>query len=123
MQLNIAHPSSGRQKIIELEDEKKLQHLYDKKLSAEINGELISDDFEGYIFKIAGGQDKEGFAMKQGVLTNNRVRLLMHKNVQACRGYGMRTGERKRKSVRGCIVSPAISVLHLVIVKDGAKVV
>ena len=30
------------------------------------------------MFKIMGGQDKEGFAMKQGVLTNGRVRLLMH---------------------------------------------
>lgn len=100
-----------------------MQHLYDRKLAAEIDGELIGDEFKGYIFKIAGGQDKEGFSMKQGVLTNRRVRLLMHKNVQGCRGYGMRSGERKRKSVRGCVVSPAISVLHLVIVKDGDAVI
>ena len=33
----------------------------------------------------------------------------------------MRRGERKRKSVRGCIVSPAISVLNLIMVKSGAK--
>ena len=32
----------------------------------------------------------------------------------------MRKGERYRKSVRGCIVSRHISVLHLVIVKKGA---
>ena len=31
----------------------------------------------------------------------------------------MRKGERYRKSVRGCIISRHISVLHLVIVKKG----
>jgi hypothetical protein len=35
------------------------------------------------------------------------------------RGYGRRDGERRRKSVRGCIVSPDLSVLNLVIVKQG----
>lgn len=39
----------------------------------------ISQEFKGYVFKIMGGQDKEGFPMKQGVLTNGRVRLLMHR--------------------------------------------
>ena len=38
---------------------------------------------------------------------------------QGCRGYGMRKGERYRKSVRGCIVSHQTSVLHLVVVKKG----
>merc|ERR1711957_464424 len=75
--------------------------------------------FAGYILKILGGQDKQGFAMKQGVLTQDRVKLMMSKGVQGCRGYGMRKGERYRKSVRGCIISRHISVLHLVIVKKG----
>lgn len=81
---------------------------------------MIGDEYAGYIFRIQGGQDKQGFAMKQGVGTTSRVRLLMHKNTQGCRGYGMRSGQRKRKSVRGCIISHDISVLHLVIVKNGA---
>merc|ERR1740117_2245727 len=69
--------------------------------------------------KQGGGQDKQGFAMKQGVLTQDRVKLMMSKGVQGCRGYGMRKGERYRKGVRGCIISRHISVLHLVIVKKG----
>lgn len=59
--------------------------------------------------------------MKQGVLSAQRVSLLMHPGTQGCRGYGMRPGERKRKSVRGCIISHAISVLHLVVLKAGEK--
>lgn len=42
-------------------------------------------EFKGYVFKISGGQDKQGFPMKQGVLTNGRVFLLMKPGAcQAC---------------------------------------
>lgn len=88
-------------------------------LAQEVNGENLGDEFKGYIFRIMGGNDKQGFGMKQGVLTATRVRLLMPKGVSGCRGYGMRNGERKRKSVRGCIVSHEIAVLHLLVVKNG----
>ena len=55
--------------------------------------------------------------MKQGVLTAGRVRLLMSKG-HSC--YRPRTtGERKRKSVHGCIVDGTLSVLNLVVVKKG----
>lgn len=33
----------------------------------------------------------------------------------------MAPGERRRKSVRGCIVSPDLAVLNLVIVKKGEQ--
>ncbi|GFP89463.1 40S ribosomal protein s6-2 [Phtheirospermum japonicum] len=69
-----------------------------------------------------GGCDKQGFPMKQGVLTPGRVRLLLHRGTSCFRGYGRRNGERRRKSVRGCIVSPDLSVFNLVITKAGKKV-
>ena len=55
--------------------------------------------------------------MKQGVLTAGRVRLLLAKGQSCYRPR--RTGERKRKSVRGCIVDAQLSVLSLVIIKKG----
>lgn len=55
--------------------------------------------------------------MKQGILTNNRVRLLLAEGASNYRAR--RVGERKRKSVRGCIVGPDLSVLNLVVVKKG----
>jgi len=119
MKLNIANPATGCQKMVEVDDEKRLRAFYDKRLAQEVDGEAVGDEFKGYVLKIMGGQDKQGFAMKQGVLTPSRVRLLMERNTQGCRGYGMRKGERKRKSVRGCIVSHDVSVLHLAIVKKG----
>eukprot|EP00657_Telonema_sp_P-1_P001776 TRINITY_DN1445_c0_g1_i2.p2 TRINITY_DN1445_c0_g1~~TRINITY_DN1445_c0_g1_i2.p2 ORF type:complete len:180 (+),score=87.80 TRINITY_DN1445_c0_g1_i2:281-820(+) len=56
--------------------------------------------------------------MMQGVLTDERVRLLLTKGSKCYRQR--RTGERKRKSVRGCIVNQDLSVLNLVVVKRGA---
>ena len=120
-QLNIAMPSTGGQKMVEIDDDKKLRTLYDLRLAAEVEGESLGDEFKGYVFKITGGQDKQGFSMHQGVLTTDRVKLMMKKGDQGCRGYGMRKGERYRKSVRGCIVSHQTSVLHMVVVKKGPE--
>ncbi|KAJ9084027.1 40S ribosomal protein S6, variant 2 [Entomophthora muscae] len=57
--------------------------------------------------------------MKQGVLLPGRVRLLLSKGHSCYRPR--RDGERKRKSVRGCIVASDLSVLSLVIVKQGEQ--
>jgi len=117
MKLNISNPVTGCQKVIEIDDERKLRGFYDKRMCSEVDGEILGDDFKGYIFKITGGNDKQGFPMKQGVLTSSRVRLLMREGATCYRQR--KRGEMKRKSVRGCIVSQDIGVLALVIVKKG----
>ena len=67
--------------------------------------------------------------MMQGVLCNHRVRLLLSDGMPCYRarrdvcmcGVCDEQGERKRKSVRGCIVGSDICVLNLMIVKKGEK--
>ncbi|KAE8716387.1 40S ribosomal protein S6 [Hibiscus syriacus] len=100
--------------------------LENGRISQEVAGDALGEEFKGYVFKIMGGCDKQEFPMKQGVLTPGRVRLLLHRGELAAdhctpcfRGYGRRNGERRRKSARGCIVSQDLSVLNLVIVKKG----
>jgi len=117
MKFNIAFPATGCQKMIDVDDEKKLRHFYDKRISMEVDGDALGDDFRGYVFRISGGNDKQGFAMMQGVLTANRVRLLMRKGYPGYRPR--RRGEMKRKSVRGCIVGADLAVLNLVVIKKG----
>jgi small subunit ribosomal protein S6e len=117
MKLNISYPANGSQKLIEIEDERKLRDFMDKRMGAEVAGDNLGDEFKGYIFRITGGNDKQGFPMKQGVMHPTRVRLLLSEGHSCYRPR--RTGERKRKSVRGCIVAMDLSVLALSIVKQG----
>ncbi|KAI3844662.1 hypothetical protein MKX03_026764 [Papaver bracteatum] len=66
--------------------------------------------------------DKQGFPIKQGVLTPgifcNSTSIFLSET-PCFRGQGRRNGERRRKSIRGCIVSQEMSVLNLVILKKG----
>ena len=86
-------------------------------MGQEVDASTLGDEWAGYVFRITGGNDKQGFPMKQGVLTQGRVRLLLSKGHSCYRQR--RTGERKRKSVRGCIVDGNLSVISVVIEKKG----
>jgi len=116
--LNIANPTTGGQKLVEVEDERKIRIFYDKRISQEVKGDTIGDEFKGYVFRITGGMDKQGVAMKQGVLLPQRVKLLLN-------GEGhyrpLRDGQRRRKAVRGAIVASDIAVVNLVVIKKGEK--
>merc|ERR1711977_593071 len=119
MKLNISCPDTGMQKCIEIDDDKKLLPFFDKRISQEVAGDSLGDEFKGYKFRISGGNDKQGFAMMQGVLAPDRVHLLLKKG---SKGYRCRrTGEMKRKSVRGCIVAQDLSVLNLVVTSKGPQ--
>merc|ERR1712114_148581 len=104
---------------IEIEDERKMRPFYDRRMAQEVSAEPLGDEWKGYRVRITGGNDKQGFPMKQGVLTAGRVRLLLGKGHSCYRPR--RSGERKRKSVRGCIVDSNLSVLALVILKKGEQ--
>ena len=117
MKINIAYPATGAQKMIEIDDERKLHIFYEKRMAQEVSGDGLGAEFAGYVFKITGGNDKQGFPMKQGVLVPKRVRLLLADGSSCYRSR--RTGERKRKSVRGCIVAADIAALSLIVVKQG----
>lgn len=119
MKLNISFPATGCQKLIEVDDEKKLRAFYEKRMAQEVGAESLGDEWKGYVLRISGGNDKQGFPMKQGILTNSRVRLLLSAGHSCYRPR--RDGERRRKSVRGCIVDANLSVLNLVIIKKGEQ--
>jgi len=119
MKLNIANPATGAQKKVEIEDENKLRIFMERRMAEEVPGDSLGDEFKGYVFKITGGNDKDGFPMRQGVLVSRRVRLLLRRGMPCYRPK--RKGERKRKAVRGCIVGSDIAALSLVIVKRGEQ--
>uniref|UniRef100_A0A2K6S6B3 40S ribosomal protein S6 n=1 Tax=Saimiri boliviensis boliviensis TaxID=39432 RepID=A0A2K6S6B3_SAIBB len=102
MKLNISFPATGCQKLIEVDDERKLRTFYEKRMAKKVAADALGEERKGYVVRISGGNDKQGFPIKRGVLTHGRVRLLLSKGHSCYRPR--RTGERKRKSVRGCIV-------------------
>jgi|Transcript_3753 small subunit ribosomal protein S6e len=79
MKFNIADPTSGGQKTIELDDESKIRPFFEKRMGQEIDGEVLGQEYKGYIFKITGGNDAQGFAMKQGIMRQGRTRILFKK--------------------------------------------
>eukprot|EP00353_Schmidingerella_taraikaensis_P009510 CAMPEP_0185582786 /NCGR_PEP_ID=MMETSP0434-20130131/21121_1 /TAXON_ID=626734 ORGANISM="Favella taraikaensis, Strain Fe Narragansett Bay" /NCGR_SAMPLE_ID=MMETSP0434 /ASSEMBLY_ACC=CAM_ASM_000379 /LENGTH=239 /DNA_ID=CAMNT_0028201705 /DNA_START=17 /DNA_END=736 /DNA_ORIENTATION=+ len=117
MKLNIANPATGCMKVLEVDDEKQLRVFYDRRMAQEVEADVLGEEWKGYVFRISGGNDKQGFPMAQGIMINGRVRLLMGKG--SCYYRPRVKGERKRKSVRGCIVGGDLSVLNLIVVKKG----
>ncbi len=69
--MNVSFPATGAQKLFEVVDEHKLRIFYEKRMGTEVEADQLGDEWKGYILKIAGGNDKQGFPMKQGVLTHS----------------------------------------------------
>uniref|UniRef100_A0A2K5BWY4 Small ribosomal subunit protein eS6 n=1 Tax=Aotus nancymaae TaxID=37293 RepID=A0A2K5BWY4_AOTNA len=82
MRLNISFPVTGCQKLIEVDDERTLHTFYGKPTATEVAADTLGEEWKGYMVRISGGNDKQGFLMKQG---------------HSCY-RPRRTGGRKRKS-------------------------
>ncbi len=114
-QLNIGDPESGKSFKTIIEGAKATS-LIGKKISEEIEGGPIG--FPGYIFKITGGSDKDGFPMKSNLEGPIRKRIL------TTGGQGFRIKEqglKKRKLVRGNTISDDIYQVNMRIVEMGKK--
>ena len=105
--------------------------LVGKQLHDKINGKDISPDLEGYELEITGASDKSGFtAMKEVEGVGLRKVLLSYEKgmKKRPRKEGKRKlsnknpkGLRLRKTVRGKIISDAISQINLKVLKEGKK--
>ncbi len=95
---------------------------------AKANGLLglgIGDSLEGdiigldkYTLLITGGSDKDGVAMRRDLPGTTRKRILLSSGV----GYHPRSeGVRRRKSVRGRVISAETGQINFVVAKGGEK--
>eukprot|EP00812_Abedinium_dasypus_P009102 NODE_2815_length_870_cov_280.309202.p1 GENE.NODE_2815_length_870_cov_280.309202~~NODE_2815_length_870_cov_280.309202.p1 ORF type:complete len:230 (+),score=77.46 NODE_2815_length_870_cov_280.309202:3-692(+) len=119
MKFLLADPSTGGQKTLEITDERMLMAFFGMRIAQDVDGACLGPEYEGYTFRITGGNDKQGFPMLQGVLSNLRSRLLFKKGMKTFRER--RAGSRKRKSVRGCILEGDLSAVSLFVIKKGEQ--
>eukprot|EP00178_Gracilaria_changii_P005542 TRINITY_DN1920_c0_g1_i1.p2 TRINITY_DN1920_c0_g1~~TRINITY_DN1920_c0_g1_i1.p2 ORF type:complete len:235 (-),score=49.18 TRINITY_DN1920_c0_g1_i1:53-757(-) len=119
MKFSIAYQANGMQKSVVVEDENRWGKLIDYRIGQEFDGSVISDEWNGFTMRITGGMDKDGVGMKQGVFKNGRVKLLLG---AAHSGFNChRDGQRRRKSVRGCIIGRDLGTIFCVIVDKGGN--
>ncbi len=116
MVINIGTKSGKTEKIL-LQDEAQAP-LYGYVIGDEFEGNLIGEDYDGYVFKITGGTDKNGFPLRPDFEGNLHYKPLLSKGV----GYKPRKkGERKRKRLRGNEIQDDVAQLNCVVVKEGSK--
>jgi len=87
-----------------------------KKIKDKVIGNTFG--FKNYEFEITGGSDNAGFPMRYDLNSQGRKKVLLTKG--PCVKI-KRKGMRKRKTVRGNIITTFISQINLKILKEGDK--
>lgn len=90
--------------------------LVGKEVGDELEGGIIG--LNGYTLKITGGSDKSGIPMRKSIEGSERQRVMIGD------GQGINEDEdgvRRRKSVRGKMVSDEIQQLNTTVVEEGSK--
>ena len=124
--INIAEKSGKTYKL-----EAEAEALMEKSLHDKVNGKDILSDLEGYEFEITGPSDKSGFTAMKDVEGIGLKKVLLTYG-KAMKKKPRKEGKRKlsnpkpkglrlRKTVRGKIISPAITQINLKILKEGGK--
>ncbi len=101
------------------------QKAVDQGQAAGIIGKKIGEEFPGdsfglagYIFKITGGTDRDGFPMYPSVKGPVKKRILL---IGSPGFHPKMKGQRRRKMVRGDTISTDIVQINVKIMKKGEK--
>jgi len=114
MKINISDPIAGTQTRFELSENKQL-NLFDKKIGDIIQGDCIDNDYKGRFLLISGGQDKQGFFMRRGIMDTERIKLKIPLHKKGNKKKYKSIGFSKKRSVRGSIISSESASLNLVL--------
>ena len=90
--------------------------LLNRKIGDKVKGEFLG--LTGYELEITGGSDKQGFPMRPNIQGFARKRVIL----TGTPGFHPKhKGERRRKSVRGNVISEEIVQVNTKVVKYGTK--
>jgi small subunit ribosomal protein S6e len=107
----ISDPADGTSQFVELEEAQAVP-LIGRKLGEVIDGAAVK--LSGYKLKITGGSDKDGFPMRPNIHGGVRVGAILSEGVGF---HPSKKGERKRKTLRGNIITDAILQVNMKIVE------
>jgi len=107
----VSDPADGTSQSVELEETQAVP-LIGRKLGEVIDGVAVK--LSGYKLKITGGSDKDGFPMRPDIHGGVRVGAILSEGVGF---HSSRKGERKRKTLRGNVITDAIVQLNMKVVE------
>ena len=111
----ISDPQSGTSQSIELEGTQAVP-IIGRKLGETIDGTPVK--LSGYKLKITGGSDKDGFPMRPNIHGGVRVGAILSEGVGF---HQTRKGERKRKTVRGNVITDQIVQVNMKILEKPKR--
>lgn len=111
----VSDPETGTSKVVELE-ESRATPLIGRKIGETIEGAIV--DLPAHKLKIVGGSDKDGVPMRPSVHGGVRRKVVLSGGV----GFNpSNKGERKRKTVRGNMITDEIVQVNTKIVEKPKK--
>ncbi|RLF24403.1 MAG: 30S ribosomal protein S6e [Thermoprotei archaeon] len=111
----VSDPKTGKAKQIEVKGPQ-AQAFIGLKIGDVIDGDVIG--LKGVKLKITGGSDRSGFPMHPGITGGGKRRILL----SGPPGFHpRRKGERRRKTVRGNVITEDIVQINTVIVYEESQ--
>jgi small subunit ribosomal protein S6e len=111
----VSDPQAGTSKVVELEESRAAPFI-GRKLGETLDGSVV--DLPAHTIQILGGSDKDGVPMRGNVHGGIRRRVVLSGGA----GFkAKKSGERRRKTVRGDIITDEIVQINLKIVERPAK--
>ena len=111
----VSDPQAGTSKVVEVEDTRAVPFL-GKRLGETFDGSVV--DLPAHKLKLMGGSDRDGVPMRPNVHGGVRRRVVLSGGV----GFNpKRDGQRRRKAVRGDIVTDDIVQINTKIVERPNK--
>ena len=111
----VSDPETGTSKVVELEESRAIP-LVGRKIGEVIDGAIV--DLPAHKVQIMGGSDKDGVPMRPSVHGGVRRNVVLSGGV----GFNPKnSGERKRKAVRGNVITDEIFQVNAKIVEKPKK--
>jgi len=111
----VSDPEAGKSKVVELEGTRAVP-LIGRRIGEVVDGTVVG--VSGQKLQITGGSDKDGFPMRPDVHGGVRVNVVLSESVGF---HPDREGERRRKTIRGNVVTEEIVQVNMKVVEKAKK--